>query len=178
MLRLRSFSSRRFSKSPFRCGYKFSSRHAKSLNRRRDPRPFFSKEFLPFAFEQKFARAGFNEHPEPASHLDQIFINELLISLQHRQRIDPIFRRDVADRRQGIAFLEHTVENHMNATIAQLAINRLMFIPLAIHSLNHVVPGRRPSPQLRLIQRSSYTVIVKYNSIADASFFLRKIFAR
>jgi len=64
----------------------------------------------------------------------------------------------------------------MHATIAQLAINRLMFIPLAIHPLNHVVPGRRPSPQLRLIPRSSYTVVVKYNSIADASAFFYKNF--
>jgi hypothetical protein len=42
----------------------------------------------------------------------------LLIALQNRERIYPIFRRDVAHGGQRIAFLKHAVEYHRDHTVA------------------------------------------------------------
>src|ERR1700716_1775210 len=104
------------------------------MNFFRDPWPFVSEKFLPFAFEQQIARSGSNEHAEAALHLDQLLINQLLIGLQNGERIDPKLGGDIAHRRQRIAFFKHAVENHMDATIAKLAINRLNIAPFTVHS--------------------------------------------
>src|SRR6266446_891310 len=105
----------------------------KPLNLFRNSRPFVSEKFLTFALQQQIARAGSNEHAKTSLHLDQLLIDQLLIRLQNGERIDPILGRDVAHRRQRIAFFEHAVENHMDATIAKLAINRLTIIPFTTH---------------------------------------------
>src|SRR5438046_5553620 len=68
-----------------RGGIEFFLGQTKPLDLFRDPRPFFREKFLAFAFQQQIARAGFNEHAEPALHLDQLLIDQLLISLQHRE---------------------------------------------------------------------------------------------
>ena len=153
-------------------GIEFFLRQTKPLNLFRDPRPFFGKKFLAFALQQQIARAGFNEHAEPSLHLDQLFIDHLLISLENGERIDPIFGRDIAHRRQRIAFFEHAVENHMDATIAKLAINRLTIVPFTIHPVFQTT-----FPNCWLACCLSCSVIVDYNTIALASLFLRKIFA-
>src|SRR6266480_629607 len=92
-----SFSFHQFAKTPLCRGNKFSPRQTEPLNLRRNAWPFFRQKFLPFAFQQQFARTSFDEHPEAAFHLDQILINQLLISLQHRKRIDPVLSRHIAD---------------------------------------------------------------------------------
>src|SRR6266446_3532821 len=132
-------------------GIEFFLGQTKPLNLFRNPRPFVGEKFLTFALQQKITRAGFNKHPKTALHLDQLLIDQLLIGLQNGQRIDPKFGCDVADGRQRIAFFEHTVENHMDATIAKLAINRLTIIPFTTHPcvpnghcvLRHAVAFRR-----------------------------------
>ena len=129
------------------------------LNGGRHPRPFFGEKFLAFALEQKIARAGFDEHPEPALHLDQLLVDQLLISLENRERIDPKFGRDVAHGGQRIAFFEHAVENHVDAPVAQLAVNRLTVVPFPIHPVFHIN------------HRASYSDIVNYNTSAQASAF-------
>src|SRR5438874_1510878 len=80
-----------------------------------------------------FPRAGFDEHAEASPGLDQLLVNQLLICLQDRERIDPIFGCDVAHGWQRIAFVEHAVEYHMDDTIAKLSINRLTIVPFTIH---------------------------------------------
>src|SRR4029077_14082741 len=82
-----------------------------------------------------------------------------LIGLQNRERIDPIFGRDIAYRRQWIAFVEHAVENNANDPIAKLSINRLTIVPVIIHPVFH---------------RASYSVIVNYNTSPQASFFFAR----
>ncbi len=90
----------------------FFRRQAEPLNGGVDPRPFFGEKLLPFALQQQTARAGIDEHAEASLALDQPLVHQLLIALQNRERIDPIFGRDVAHRGQRIAFLEHAVEYH------------------------------------------------------------------
>src|SRR6266404_4397396 len=101
----------------------------KPLDFFRHPRPFFGKKFLAFTFQQEVARAGSYEHAKTSLHLDQLLIDQLLIGLQNRERIDPILGRDVAHRRQRIAFFEHAVEDHVDATVAKLSVNRLTIVP-------------------------------------------------
>ncbi len=71
--------------------------------------------------------------PSPRRLLDQFLVDQLLIALKNRERIDPIFRRDIAHGGQRIAFLEHAVEDHRDDAVAKLAVNRLIVVPLTIH---------------------------------------------
>src|SRR5438105_10388637 len=95
--------------------------------------PVFAEKLLPLALQQQFACAGIDEHAETSSALDQPLIHQLLIALQDRERIDPIFSRDIAHRGQRIAFLKNTVEYHRDHTVAKLAVDRLTVIPLTVH---------------------------------------------
>src|SRR5207245_9920922 len=92
-----------------------------------------------FAPEPQIARAGIDEHAEPAPGFDQLFADQLLICLENGEGIDPIFGRDIAHRWQRIAFLEQAVENHGNDTIPQLSINRLTVVPFTVHPVFHRV---------------------------------------
>src|SRR5690348_10167925 len=103
------------------------------LNRGGDPRPLFAQEFLPLAFEQQLARAGVDEHAQASPAFHQPLVHQLLVTLQDRERIHPIFSRHVTYRRQWVAFLQDPVENHRDDTIPQLAVNRLAVIPLTVH---------------------------------------------
>src|ERR1700674_3885732 len=106
---------------------------AEPLNGCVDAGPFFSKKLLPFALQQQSARAGIDEHAEAASAFDQPLVDQLLIALQNRERIDPIFGRDIAHGGQRIAFLENAVEYHGDNAVAKLAVNRLTVVPLTVH---------------------------------------------
>src|ERR1700680_2648548 len=79
------------------------------------------------------ASARIDEHAATSLALDQLLVDQLLIALQNRERIDPIFGRDVAHGGQRIAFLEHAVEYHRDDPVAKLAVNRLTVVPLTIH---------------------------------------------
>src|SRR6202521_3436407 len=111
---------------------------AEPLNGCVDAGLLFSKKLLPFALQQQSARAGIDEHAEAASAFDQPLVHQLLIALENRERIDPIFGRDVAHGGQGIAFLEHAVEYHRDDAVAKLAVNRLTVVPLTIHEVFHL----------------------------------------
>src|SRR5207302_6184909 len=101
-----------------------------------DSRPFFRKKLLAFALQQQIARARIDEHAETSPALDQLLVDELLIALQNRERIDPILGRDIAHGRQWIAFLEHAVEYHRDHAVAKLAVNRLTVVPLTVHKVS------------------------------------------
>ena len=113
----------------------FFRRQAEPLNGCVDPGPFFAKKLLPFALQQQTARAGIDEHAAASPALDQPLVHQLLIALQNRERIDPIFSRDIAHRGQRIAFLEHAVEDHRDHAVAKLAVNRLTVVPLTVHQV-------------------------------------------
>src|SRR5437764_1189813 len=70
---------------------------AEPLNGCVDSGPFFGKKLLAFALQQQMARAGHHEHSETSLLFDQLLVHQLLIALQHRERIDPIVGRDIAD---------------------------------------------------------------------------------
>src|SRR5215472_4329583 len=110
-----------------------------------NPRPFFSQEFLSLALKQELARAGINKHAQATPAFNQPLVHQLLITLQDRERIHAVFSRHVAHRRQRVAFLEDSVENHGNHAVPQLAVNRLAVIPLTVHQ---IVP-RAPTCQER-----------------------------
>src|SRR5438445_615768 len=111
---------------------------AEPLNGCVDSGPFFTKKLLPFAPQQQTACAGIDEHAAASSGLDQPLVHQLLIALQHREWIDPIFGRDCAHGGQRIAFLENSVEYNRDDTIAKLAVNRLTVIPLTVHHVIHI----------------------------------------
>src|SRR5438067_5877279 len=90
----------------------------KPLNGRGDPGPLFGEKLLPFALQEQIARAGIDEHAKTPLRLDQLLADQFLVGLENRERIDPVFGRDIADGRERIAFLEHAVENHGDDTVA------------------------------------------------------------
>ena len=94
-----------------------------------------SKKLPAFALQQQTARSHIDEHPATSLALNQLLVDQLLIALQNRDRIDPIFGRDIAHGGQRIAFLEHAVEYQGDDAVAKLAVNRLTVVPLAIHSV-------------------------------------------
>src|SRR5712664_705626 len=61
------------------------------LNRCVDPGPFFAKKLLPFALQQQTACPRIDEHAEATSGFDQPLVHQLLIALQNREWIDPVF---------------------------------------------------------------------------------------
>src|SRR2546426_2107164 len=131
-LLLYSFRRRPTSRASIQEFFRFQ---AEPLNRCVDPGPFFAQKLLPFALQQQTACAGIDEHAAASSGLDKPLVHQLLIALQNRERIDPIFGRDSAHRGQRIAFLENPVEYHRDDTVPQLAVNRLTVVPLTVHQV-------------------------------------------
>src|SRR5882672_2281123 len=99
-----------------------------------DLRPLIFQELLPFVLHQDPARAFGNEHAPTAPLLDQLLVDQLLVALEDRQRIELVFGRYVAHRRQRIAVLQHTLEDHRDHAIPELPIDRLTVIPVRIHA--------------------------------------------
>src|SRR5580700_3002820 len=71
---------------------------AEPLDACENQRPLFLEELLPLAGEQALRRAGCGEHAKPPPLLDQAVVDELLVGLEHGERIDAVFRRDVTHR--------------------------------------------------------------------------------
>src|SRR5260370_32438946 len=80
-------------------------------------------------------RASIDEHAEASLSFDKPLVHQLLIALQDRKWIHPIFRRDSAHGRQRVAFLENAIEYHRDHTVAKLAVDRLTIIPLTVHQV-------------------------------------------
>src|SRR5438445_5119441 len=133
---------------PALCGtiQQFFRFQAEPLNGCVNPRPFFAKKLLPFALQQQIARSGIDEHAETSPGLDKSLVHQLLIPLQDRKRIDPIFGRDIPHGGQRIAFLEHAVEYHRDDTVTKLAVDRLTVIPLTVHHVFQIAPNRDTLP--------------------------------
>src|SRR5712692_2986965 len=135
---------------PAACGsiQQFFRCEAEPLNGCVDLGPLVGKKFLAFALQQQIARAGIDEHAATSLTLDKLLVDQLLIALQNRERIDPIFRRDVPHGRQRIAFFEHAVEYHRDDAVTELAVNRLAVVPLKIHSVFQISPYERGAGDL------------------------------
>ena len=103
---------------------------AEPLDAGENLRPLFREEFLPLAGQQALSRAGGGEHAKPPALLDQAVVDQLLVGLQHGERIDAVLGRDVTHRRQRIAVLEQPIQHHRHDQIAELAVDRLGIVPL------------------------------------------------
>src|SRR5205807_3461452 len=106
------------------------------------------------------------------------FADQLLVSFQNGERINSILGRDIADRRQRITFVENAIENHVNDTVAELAINRLTIIPLTRHFVLRFALGTAASSRASTGLCFSYSDLVNYNTISEASAFSRYFFSR
>src|SRR5262245_18847255 len=103
-------------------------------NGRVDPRPLLGQELLLFAPQQQAARADVDEHASPPPLLDELLVGQLLVALEDRERIDPVVGGDRPHRRQGIALVQHAVEDHRDDPVANLPVDRLAVVPLSIHA--------------------------------------------
>ena len=79
------------------------------------------------------AGAFIDEHAPSALLLDQLLIDELLVSLENGERIETKLGRNSADRGQRVTLFEDTLEDHRYHSITQLPINRLAVVPLRVH---------------------------------------------
>src|SRR4051812_5334961 len=106
------------------------------LDRGADSGPIFSQEFLTLGLHQQRGCTRGDKHAPASLGLHQSFLHQLLIRLQHGQRIDTVLGGDIAHRGQEVALLENALEDHLNHAVAKLKINRPAVIPLTIHSLH------------------------------------------
>src|SRR6266550_4471133 len=133
---------------PPACGpiQQFFCLQAEPLNGFVDPGPFLGEKLLTFALPQQAARARLDKHAETSFALDKLLVYQLLIALENRERIDPIFGRDIAHGGQRVAFLENSVEYHRDDTVAKLAVNRLTVVPFTVHPVFQIAPARDTDP--------------------------------
>src|SRR5688572_1075382 len=111
---------------------------AESLDAARDLGPLLLQEKLALVFQERAARAFGHEHPAPAALLDQVLVDQLLVSLEDRQGVQAIFGRDAPYRRQRVAVVEHALEDHRHHAVAQLAVDRQAVVPVGVHSFAEV----------------------------------------
>src|SRR4029077_12060054 len=93
-------------------GQQLLRRQAEPLNGGVDSGPLLGKKLLALALQQQIASTGIDEHAATSFLFDELLVDQLLIAFQNRERIDPVFGRHVAHRRQRIAFVEHAIEYH------------------------------------------------------------------
>src|ERR1700733_503072 len=108
-------------------------REAQPLDGGVDLRPLLLQKALALVLHQGGARPKADKHPQPPPLLHQLLVDELLVTLQYGQGVQPELRCDVPDRRQRIAFLQHPFQNHRNHPVPQLPVNRQAVIPLRVH---------------------------------------------
>ena len=73
-----------------------------------------------------------------AALLDQALVDQLLVTLQDRERVQAVLRRDAPDRRQRIAVVQHPFQDHRHHAVAQLAIDRQAVVPVGVHAYRDV----------------------------------------
>src|SRR5271165_3845802 len=109
-------------------------RESQPMDDRKDLRPFLVEEALALAGEQHPPRAVAHIHAASAALLHELFVDQLLVPLQHREGVQPIRGSDRANRGQGIALLQCALQDEGDHSIAQLAINWLIVVPAGVHS--------------------------------------------
>src|SRR5690349_25109346 len=88
-----------------------------------------------FVFHEGLAGSLVDEHASSAFLLDQLLVDELLVSLENGQRIETKLRRHSPDRGKRITFFEDTLEDHRHHSIAQLPVNQMANVQLQVHSM-------------------------------------------
>src|SRR5436190_8121140 len=109
-------------------------RQPQPLNPLLNPRPFLFQKLLALVAQEKIGRADVDEHAAAAPHLDQFFLDELLVGSQNRERVESIISGHGTDRWERIAFLQQPFEDHGDDTVPKMAIDWLGVVPLTVHS--------------------------------------------
>src|SRR5690349_1795625 len=113
--------------------HEFFGCEAKARDGRVDLRPFRLEEVHTLVFHESGAGPFIDEHAPAALLLDQLLIDELLVSLENGERIETKFGRYSADRGERVTLFEDTLEDHRHHSIAQLPVDRLAVVPLRVH---------------------------------------------
>ena len=87
------------------------------------------------------ARPFIDEHAPAPLLLDQLLIDELLVSLENSERVETKLGRDSADRGERVTLFEDTLEDHRYHSITQLPVDRLAVVPLRVHQGAPVRPS-------------------------------------
>jgi AcrB/AcrD/AcrF family len=108
---------------------------AQALDRRQHARPLRDEKLLALVAHEVNACARRDEHAAAAPFLDQAFIDQLLVALQHRQGVERVLGRHAAHRGQRITLGEGAFEDHRHHLVAELTIDRLVVVPGGVHAL-------------------------------------------
>ncbi len=88
------------------------------------------KESFTFSGQQQPPCPVADVHAATTALLDQVFVDQLLITLEYGQRIEAVIGRNRADGGQWISLLQRALQDQGDHSIAQLAIDWLVVIPI------------------------------------------------
>src|SRR5688572_25201795 len=127
--------------APDRRSLQFFERQPEPLDPRQHVRPLLREEPFAFRLQQTLPRPVVDVHAEPAPGLHQVLVDELLITLEDRERVDAQLGSDRPHRRQRIAFLQLTLEDQHHHPIAKLPIDGLTVVPFTVHGALTQLPS-------------------------------------
>src|SRR5258705_178523 len=87
----------------------FFRRETEPPDGRGEPGPLLGQESPALGFEPRGASPGSAEHPEASLLLHELVIDQLLVGLEDRDRVEPVLGGDRAHRGKRIAFVEDPV---------------------------------------------------------------------
>jgi hypothetical protein len=111
----------------------FVEREAEALDREVHLGPLVGQEAAALGVEQQAAHAVVHEHAAPAPRLDQVLVDQLLIALEHGERVHAQLGGHGSHRRKWIALAQRAVENHGDHPVAELPVDGLAVIPVGVH---------------------------------------------
>src|SRR5690606_25637634 len=113
------------------------------LDGRQDLRPFLLDEAVALELQELPARSLGHEHAATTPLLDQPFLDQLLVALEHRERVQAVLGRHVAHGRERVTVGQHAFENHGDDAVAELPVDRQVLAPFGVHVLSLSRVARR-----------------------------------
>ena len=108
------------------------------------------------SFSRALLAPGRHEHAEAPALFHQPLVDQLLVALEHRQRIEAVLGRHLADGGQRLAFLERALEHHRHHAVAQLAVDRLGVVPLGVDRYSHQLPATLIAVAIEVSKSADY----------------------
>ena len=90
-------------------GKQFLRGESEPVDDRQNLRPLLVQEPFPLSGQQQPSSTFAHVHAPTAAFFDQVFVDQLLIALQHRQRIEPVIGGNRPHRGQWITLLERAL---------------------------------------------------------------------
>src|ERR1044071_5422122 len=106
---------------------------AEPANRCVHARPVLGQKLLALRLQQELARAGVDEHAAAATRLDEPLVDEPLVGLEDRDRIQPVLGGDIPHRGGGIALVPEPVQEQRPGGVANVVVGSLACRPFAVH---------------------------------------------